>query len=253
MRNIGFFLVSFFVSIVVFSQEIVTDRPDQTESAQTVGLANLQIEAGMVNENISSNISNFYAPSVLFRYGLSKSLELRIVVQKQFSEIDANEKSNYLSGLNDLEFGAKLQLYKPNKSNTEIAFLSHIVIPTAKEIISTNSIGVVNKLAISHDISNTIGIGYNIGYDFIEKEHSLTYSIALGIALSNGIGFYVEPYGTMSENGFFENNYDFGCTYLINKNLQLDASYGRGFNNNMEYISAGLSWKIQKIFKKSKT
>ena len=54
---IGLLLI---VSADLFAQEIVTDRPEQTESSQTVGFNNLQIESGIVFENEGNGVRNFY-------------------------------------------------------------------------------------------------------------------------------------------------------------------------------------------------
>ncbi len=89
-------------------------------------------------------------------------------------------------------------------------------------------------------------IGYNIGYNYVAKKNSLTYSWVIGAELSKNLSFYVEPYGTWSKSANFESNLDTGFTYLITPNFQLDASYGVGLNNTMQYIATGFSWKIQK-------
>jgi len=247
---IGLLLI---VSANLFAQEIVTDRPDQTESSQTVGFNNLQIESGIVFENEGNGVRNFYGPSTLVRYGISKNIELRFVNQFQSTAIKlANDNVRY-SGFNDVEIGAKIQVFKKENVNTEIAFLSHIVLPTAKTSITTNAVGVVNKLSISHAINNRVNLGYNIGFDYVERENALTYSLALGIAISKKVGFYIEPYGTWGETNTIESNFDTGLTYLAHKNLQFDVSFGKGINSKMNYVSVGFSWRALNAFRKSKS
>jgi len=107
-------------------------------------------------------------------------------------------------------------------------------------------------LSISHEISDKIGLGYNIGYDYVGQQSSLTYSFALGFQLSNSLGFYIEPYGEWGESNNYESNFDLGISYLVNDNFQLDASYGVGLNNDMQYLSAGFSWRIQNFLVKTK-
>jgi len=153
-------------------------------------------------------------------------------------------------GFSDLEFGVKFQILNNIDKNTQIAFLSHIVVPTGKKKLTTNSTGFINKLAISHSLSPKIGLGYNIGHSFVEKENSLTYSLALGYSISNTIGVYIEPYGSWAEQSQFENNFNTGFTFLINPNFQLDVSYGTGLNNKMNYFSTGFSWKIDNFLTK---
>ena len=238
-------------SVNFYAQEIVTDRPDQTESSQTIEKKSFQIESGISFENSNNNsIKNFSGPSTLLRYGISNIVELRFVSEYQSTKIALDEANIDFKGFNDLEFGVKIQLLKNKNINTEIALLSHLVIPTAKTALTTDNFGVVNKLAISHSISERIGIGYNIGYDLVAQQSALTYSVALGFSISNTVGVYIEPYGFWAEQNHFESNFDAGFTFLVKPNFQLDVSYGIGLNNDMQYVAAGFSWKIQKLFVK---
>lgn len=246
-----FIVISTLFTAPIFSQNIVTDRPDQTESSETVGNKNFQIESGMLFQNSSDNsINSFYGPSTLLRYGISKNFELRFVSQYESTELGLDGGNRKYNGFNDLEVGAKVQLFKKEGVNTEIAFLSHLIIPTAKAGITTGNIGVINKFAISHTISEKVGIGYNIGYDLVSERSSFTYSLVLGISISEVVGIYVEPYGSWAEQNQFESNFDTGLTFLVNPNFQMDVSYGTGINQTMEYVSAGFSWKINKIFRR---
>lgn len=228
-----------------FSQNIITDRPDQTESSVTVGKNNFQIESGVLFEKSNNNsVDSFFGPSTLLRYGISNGIELRFVSQYESTKLELEGGNINYSGFNDLEIGVKFQVYKKENVNTEIAFLSHVIIPTANTDLTTEKMGVITKLAISHAISNKVGLGYNLGYDYISKESSLTYSLVLGISLSDKLGFYAEPYGSLGESNIFESNFNAGFTYLVNSNFQLDTSFGVGLNNDMQYVSTGFSWKI---------
>ncbi len=245
MTKNTFLALAFIFSMTVFSQEIVTDRPDQTESSFTVGKKNIQIESGILfQNNRDTSIQSIYGPSTLIRYGISKGFELRMMLQYESTKNNLEEGNRKLSGFNDVEIGVKLHIINTENVNTKIAFLTHFLIPTANENISTNNFGVINKFAISHIISNAIGVGYNIGFDYVEKQSAFTYSLAMGIAISDKLGFYLEPYGNWGESNNFDSNLDTGFTYKINRNFQLDVSYGLGLNNEMYYISTGFSWKI---------
>ena len=241
----------FFVAFNVSAQVIVTDRPDQTESSLTVSRCNFQIESGV---SIASNnsVKSTLLPSTLLRYGVFDGVELRFVFQNESSEIDLEGVNKKTTGFSDLEIGTKIQLLKKENVNTEIAFISHLIIPTAKTGLTTSNFGVINKISISHALSEKIGLGYNIGYDLVEKQSALTYSLALGISISEKVGAYIEPFGAWAEQNQFDSNFDLGVTYLIKPNFQLDLSYGVGINNDLEYLSAGFSWEIHNFLKKSK-
>ena len=239
-------LLLLFTIGTISAQKIITDRPDQTESSSTIPLKSLQVEAGMLFQKSGGVQANAY-PSVLWRYGITEKFELRLLTQYETNKINAVKNS----GISDLQIGTKIQLFKKENVNTEIAFLSHLIIPTAKKALTNNKLGIINKLSISHSISEKIGVGYNVGYDnFGTGSGNLTYSVALGMSLSEKIGFYIEPFGEFTE---FENHlasFDTGFTYLVNNNLQLDVSYGTGLNYGMNYFSTGFSWNINTHKKK---
>ena len=86
------------------SAQIITDRPDQTESSSTVEKGALQIEArfqiGFEGDH-SNVIAQSLVPTTLFRQGISERFELRIlsqIEQIRFQEkIIANQKENCCS------------------------------------------------------------------------------------------------------------------------------------------------------------
>ena len=229
------------------AQTIVTDRPDQTESSSTVSLKSLQIESGILFGNYENGlIKQTLIPSTLLRYGLTKDIELRFVQQFENIKNDVSYQNDF--GISDLEIGAKIQLLKKEDINTEIAFLSQLILPTGSKGLTNDKFGTVNKLAISHEISSKLGLGYNIGYDNMgEGKGDLTYSAALGIGLDEKFGSYIELYGDYAEFSNWGTNFDSGLTYLIKNNLQLDVSFGLGLNHKMHYFALGCSWNIGKI------
>lgn len=247
-----YFLVLLLISTTAFSQEIITDRPDQTESSSTILENSFQIEMGMVIQKSDDNhVTSFAGPSTLIRYGISDKIELRLFNQFESHKIKLDSGDIKTNGLGDIEVGIKVQVFKKEGVNTEVAFLSHAIIPTAKDELSNQKIGTINKLSISHSISDAIGLGYNIGYDYVGKTSALTYSVVLGFSLSDKIGAYIEPFGALAEGGQYEANFDVGLTYLAKDNLQFDVAYGTGLNNDMQYLSAGFSWNIPQFLMKN--
>jgi hypothetical protein len=116
--------------------------------------------------------------------------------------------------------------------HTEITFLSHAIIPSAKDGVSIQKVRLLNKLSIAHSFSNKIGLGYSIGYDYLREIMNFTYSVAIGFSLGESFGAYIESYGVYAEQDFFESCFDTNLTYLTNYNFQLDLSYGLGLNND---------------------
>ena len=67
-------------SLLMGQEAIITDRPDQSESASVINAGSIQIETGLtINSSTPSNTLHF--PSTLFRLGLLPNLEIRLFNQ----------------------------------------------------------------------------------------------------------------------------------------------------------------------------
>tara|TARA_R110001592_G_scaffold296493_1_gene566921 strand:- start:269 stop:1030 length:762 start_codon:yes stop_codon:yes gene_type:complete len=236
------------ISNSIFSQTIVTDRPDQTESASTIEKGSLQIESGILigfSDKDSFSEHQILAPTTLFRYGIKKGIELRVLNQLESLKNEATNKK--VTGISDLELGTKIQLFKKENVNTEIAVLSHLIIPTGSKDLTINKFGSINKLSISHDFNENVALGYNVGYNYFGKGNGdFTYSMSLGFDITDKLGIYVEPYGEIINFKNHEANFDAGIAYLLKDNLQFDFSFGTGINHTMNYMSIGCSINIEK-------
>ncbi len=228
--------------------ELVTDRPDQTESASIVPANSLQIESGFLLEQVSINSineRNILLPTTLFRYGLFDRIELRVLNQFESYSLKYSGFSCTSYGFSDIEIGLKVQLLSSESATTEIALLSHVVLPTGSEGFTNDKYGSISKLAIAHSISENVGVGYNIGYDYFgDGNGNLTYSLAIGFVITSNLGLFIETYGEYSDMDENFSNIDTGMTYLLEDNLQLDFSFGTGLNHDMNYMSFGFSWLI---------
>jgi hypothetical protein len=241
MVGLNYFLVGAFIltfTLDVCSQSIITDRPDQTESAFTPGNNNFQIESGSIIYH-SQESNEMVLNTSLFRYGFTDKFEFRLVQELLWDYKDQENLNNI--GFSDLQLGLK---YNITETFLESAILFHTIIPSGNAMYSDDGFAFVAKLILSGSISNRISAGLNIGTNIYDNSPSeLSFTGVLGFSLTPKIGFFTEIYGTNSATELVL-NYDHGFTYLVNPNLQFDISYGTGLNNDVNFISAGASWKI---------
>ena len=243
MRKICLLLLVLFSVQMLRAQNIVTDRPDQTEAASTIPKGSFQIETGILIMDEDREIvdQELILPTTLFRYGLTDIFELRVVHEYSIRKWDPIRFTDgTYTGFNDLQFGFKLFIFEGGI--TQISLLSHAVAPTGTSSFGGGDWGTINKLSIAHDISDNFSVGYNVGYDYLGDDF-ITYSLALGFSLTDKLGAYLEPFGAFND-GDHSSNYDMGVTYLLKPNVQLDFSFGFGLNNSMNYSSFGISWNI---------
>jgi hypothetical protein len=247
-KEILFIMLASVVNIIpAKAQVIITDRPDQTGSSSTIQAQSFQIETGILtgfSENVSVSEREFLFPTTLLRYGLTRNIELRIAGQLESHKL--TETSSKSIGASDLEIGAKVQVLKKEGLNTEIAFLSHLVVPTGSPLITSGKVGIINKIAVSHGINSFMGVGYNLGYSYLGTGNGdLIYSFVFGAGIKEKAALFAEFYGELAGLSEPVLNLDSGFTYLVSDNFQVDLSYGIGLIQRMYFFSGGFSWNIR--------
>lgn len=227
MKNYFFVLILCLTSINNFSQISIV-----TEGTDIIDKVNTQIESNWTFNSDGGSLNN------LFRIGIFKGIELRFSTNL----INAHEgMTGLFPSPDNLEFGAKFKISDKKETLTKISFLSHLSISTE---YSNNSGGLLNRILVSHELSESFELAYNLGYNkYFEQDNGLlVYSFVIVKSFGN-LGAFVEIFGDSYSN------LDLGITYLIKENLQADISYGQGINNELSYLSIGAAWNFR-IFSK---
>lgn len=228
MKNYFFVLILCLSSINNFSQISIV-----TEGTDIIDKVNTQIESNWTFNSDGGSLNN------LFRIGIFKGIELRFSTNL----ISAHEDMTGLfPSIDNLEFGAKFKILDKKETLTKISFLSHLSVSTE---YSDNSGGLLNRILVSHELSESFELAYNLGYTkYFEQDNGLlVYSLVIAKSFGN-LGAFVEIFGDSYSN------WDLGITYLIKDNLQADISYGQGINNELSYLSIGAAWNFS--FKSNK-
>lgn len=233
---------------------LVTDRPNVTESSLTVGKGIFQIETGALfidNSTNSLEIERTVYNTTLLRYGMTDNFELRL----GWDYLNASTQRGNLelfntTGFNPLLIGVKIEIMDANGWMPQIGLLTHLRLPfTAAQEFKPENTGMEFFFAFDHSLSNKSGLGYNLGAR-IGDDRSLEYiySLSYGYSLTTKWGMYGEIYGNFPENNTAAHLWDAGFTYLVNNNLQLDATLGTGFQSSATeqdlLVSAGVSYRI---------
>tara|TARA_B100000925_G_scaffold167842_1_gene126304 strand:+ start:22 stop:720 length:699 start_codon:yes stop_codon:yes gene_type:complete len=207
--------------------QISTDRPDQTEGTHVLRNGDFQIESGWTFNSDGGSLNN------LLRIGTFKGIELRFSTNLISGHEDM---TGLFPSLDNLEFGAKFKILDKKETLTKISFLSHLSLSTE---YSDNSGGLLNRILVSHELSESFELAYNLGYSkYFEQDNGLlVYSLVVAKSFGN-LGAFVEIFGDSYSN------WDLGITYLIKDNLQADISYGQGINNELSYLSIGAAWNF---------
>ncbi len=236
--------------IVAEPPELVTDRPDQTESTEIVPRGFMQTELGLGDADGADATA-----AALVRIGLASRVELRVGVDELF-----------LSGPEDavdLSLGAKFRLAEEGRRRPAIAVITALN-QKVGDSLSPVSDGVRPgfRFAFSNTLTDRLSIGYNAGVSWDETirfvgipavpdkelESRFLWTAALGIGATERLGFFVEAFGDtgLSDDGPTETALDGGVTYLLRPNVQLDFYVGAGISDAAPdwLAGAGVSFRL---------
>ncbi len=236
-----FFLIS---THNLFSQELITDRPDFTESANAVPWRTVQVETGIEYGTFNSTSTLSY-PIVLTRFGLGKQLEVRFGFSG-WHQVSVNNQSETF--LNDVLIESKYQL-TAETANIPMAILLVSTLPTGDEEVSAGDAEIGLKYACSYDINESLSVGANIGAitalrDSDNEMVSLA-SIAMGMGITKKTSAFLEVFAEIPEQTAWEPVVDGGLTYLITPLAQADVYVGKGLNKHADNWIVGLGFSFQ--------
>ena len=252
-------VVCVFFSVNAYSQEtdttpeLITDRPDATEAPSVVPKGSFQAELGGFYESFDENgikTESYTYNTTLLRYGLLDRLELRLgwdIVDQKITDRNLNTEQS-ISGFSPLLAGVKVAITEEKGCLPEIGLIGHLMLPfTAGSDVKPETTGVDFRFAFAHTLSDRSSLSYNLGAEWgnDSPEAAYIYTLAYGYAITDAFGAYVELYGDFPENSMANHLWDAGITYLVQHNIQLDATVGTSFTDGQDILlSAGISFRI---------
>lgn len=226
--------------------ELITDRPDQTESPVAIEKGKVQLEAGILFEQFTDDVQNL-SSALLTRIGLGKGTELRI--ETEYSQLGF-EDVELASGLQPVAFGFKKELREQQQGwKPQMGFLLHVAVPgLSSEDYDINSFAPSFRFMMNNDLTETISIGYNLGAEWDGESGIATgiYTFTTALSLTDKLGMYAEVFGFLPHREVSEHNFNGGFTFLILNNLQLDAMAGVGLSETSPdfFAGGGISFRI---------
>jgi len=229
------------------SPDLVTDRPDQTESATVVPRGLVQIETGYLFAR-NSDVDSYEVPGTLFRIGLGGQMELRIGHAGTIGE-------GGRQGPGDTNLGVKVNLVEGGDgAKPTLAILGGLSLPTGDHGFSSNSIDPSFLVSFAHDLSPRLSIGYNVGAswesfsDLSDRDAFILYSVALGVGVTDRLSAFLELFGDRQTTGITATamSVDGGLTFLLTKIVQLDFYVGKGLQEPTDdmFVGTGLSFRL---------
>jgi outer membrane putative beta-barrel porin/alpha-amylase len=228
-------------------QEIVTDRPDITESSTVVPPGTLVAENGLTwTRNRSNSVVDL--SESLVRLGLGSRTELRLGVPIYVRGMDGR---GTISGLQDASLGVKQQI-GPLPGNVDLSVIVALCIPAGA--LSTHGVDPLIKLPWSRELVRGWSVGGMQSF-FYRTEDSLRKPVWEP-------AFYVERQLTRRSDAFVEYGGDFprggasrqvihaGTAWRVTPKQQVDFHFGFGLSAEAPkyFVAGGYSIRVDNVF-----
>ena len=245
--------ISLFTCTYLNGQEkgrMETDRPDQTESPYLTKHHFVQGEIGF-NYEKAQGFKTFVHPTALWKYGISKKFELRLITELVSIETPLliPDGNNFISGLLPVQLGGKLALFEEKGLVPKTSLIFHIAPPGISSRKFRASKWAPNfHFVMQNTLSENIGLGYNIGteWDGESNTPSWIYTIAPGFNIGKKWYGYVEAFGAVRKNEKPEHAIDGGIAYYFSDDTKIDFFGGYGLSENAIdwYTAIGFSFRF---------
>ena len=239
-------------------RELATDRPDKTESPTTVDAGHFQIELDFATftqdqmNGVSAKTWNI-APFNL-RVGLLNDVELSLVFASYVQE-DTEDKTAkkmlVLSGVGNFITRLKVNLWGNDGGRTAFAFFPFMKFPTGTGGLNNNSVEGGAIFPFSMTLPAKFELGMETGVVISRNESSANYheefvnSITFSREIAGKLSGYCEFFSIVNteRDSNWIGTADFGLTYALTENVQLDCGCNIGVTDAADDINAfsGLS------------
>ncbi|MFA6277120.1 MAG: transporter [Pedobacter sp.] len=228
-------------------RDMSTDRPDITESPNSVDAGHFQVETdvfktthnkrnGIISVENSYNLANL-------KLGLTHNTDLQLVVGSYVSAYQkdaAGKKLNITSGFGDLTLRIKHNLWGNDGGKTAFALMPYINLPTSKENKNIEG-GIVFPLSV--DLGNDFNLGTQVQVDILKSVEKSGYhtgilqSVVIGKELTKSLETFVESYYNYDfEDKKFDLSFNGGLGYSVTKNLKFDVGFNLGLTKNTDKV-----------------
>jgi hypothetical protein len=229
--------------------ELVTDRPDQSNTPILVPKGALQIETGIVIEKDNAGHSmNYEYNSSLLKFGINSNFEARLAFG--YLGVKSIPEATSLRGWSPFAVGMKIRLTDPGSAMPQAALISNVTLKSGTENFRPAHTCTDVTLALSQPIGSRLSVTMNGGikWDGDSPEATVLYTITAGYSFTNNLSMFAESYGFFPESRKADHRADAGITYKIHPRVQYDASAGFGLSQNSPryFVSTGLTVRLFK-------
>ncbi|MEM7549402.1 MAG: transporter [Bacteroidota bacterium] len=241
-----------FSALAQYSETIQTARPGQAFGPYSVGTKVFQVQSGFTYSGFDVTGSALDGNAFQFfnalRYGITEKFEIRTAFALSSVETSFGEDDDNIGGFSFWNIGVRYNILSNTGFKPTLAIQTDVALTAVDEDFQTDD--PTSRILLLHgqNISNFFRLTTNWGVVFDGNSSDVigTYVVNLSFSITDKLGSFVEIYGDV-QDGDFDIRYDTGIAYLLNNDLQLDASFGYGSNDDLNdwFVDAGVSWRTR--------
>ena len=220
-------------------REMVTDRPDTTESPFTVDAGHVQLELDAFAGEYHEGATELWAAATNLRLGLTTAADLHLIVEPW-------RRAEGTAGFGDLTVRAKLNLWGNDEGPTAFGVIGFVRLPTAAAGLGAGGVegGIILPFAL--ELPSDIDFSTMIELDETRRDDGLgtdlILSASVGHDLWNDLGGFVElasamPLDTPDESELGANG---GLILQLGDDLAIDS----GVRVGLTQAAPDLAWFI---------
>jgi|AP95_1055475.scaffolds.fasta_scaffold00408_11 hypothetical protein len=227
----------------LFAQDadLITDRPDFTESPVAVPQGSIQVELGGTAES-SNSFTVYSLGETLVRYGFFESFELRLGAPSRISgDVDTD-------GWNDASIGLKWEI-GTIADRWDVGLIGSVSLPTGDEDFSSDAVDPSFILAAGGQLTEKVSLGTQIQgwYGTVGDDRLFDWggTVVLGLPLTAQLSAFAELAFIVPEEGSTQTVVHGGFALAVGRLGQIDLHGGVGVTDAApdSFIGAGFSFR----------
>lgn len=221
---------------------LAADRPDATESPQTVDKGHFQIETTFLgatkDKTDGVTTESFYAFETNLKYGLTESIDLQFVIAPYIDE-KIKTATSYIETQThgDIAIRSKINLWGNDSGDTAFALLPYIKLPYGDLSNDKHEMGLIMTYGTSYQ-DYGVGIQFQVDRLYNEVKDVMdwagSHTAVLGYDLTHGMGGYLEYIGEINLETDYIPYVSLGFTKQTSQNTQWDIGSKFGLVNQAQ-------------------
>lgn len=216
---------------------LAADRPDATESPQTVDAGHLQLEMDIVaylRDRSAADVDGWAFLVTNVKFGLTHNVDLQLVVAP-YSRVKTRVGgvTTTQEGFGDLVLRTKINVWgNDGDQTTAFAVMPFVLFPTSQDNLGGDDAegGIIFPLGI--ELPRGWSLGLQLELDVVRNSTDTDYdldianTVVIGHDIVGDLAGFVEIFSLFpGESGaHWIGTLNTGLTYLVNENVQLDVA-----------------------------